>query len=376
MYRKIRDLLEAGQAVAVATVTASRGSTPREVGAKMLVVGEGQIVGTVGGGCGEAQVLWDAVRCLSEARPMMSIVDLTGEITEESPTNCGGIMDVFIDPMLPSDTARAGLSSARVAEILTQAMDAHEPVILATLVGSPDPVRFPMGIRAAVWSSRQEGIERLPAGPVILASATQAMAEHRSRRISVPIEGSGGDASVFLEVVALPEELVIVGAGHIAVPLARMAKILDFRVTVVDDRSAFANPARFPDADRVIAADIEKTLADLRVGPRTYLVLVTRGHALDQAALMQVIHQPAAYIGMIGSQRRVRAVFTHLRGMGVAEEHIQRLYAPIGLSIGAETPAEIAASILAELVAVRRKGRTSHRPGRPALPQTANDPGA
>jgi xanthine dehydrogenase accessory factor len=376
MYRKIRDLLQAGQAVAVATVTASRGSTPREVGAKMLVVGEGQIVGTVGGGCGEAQVLWDAVRCLSEARPMMSIVDLTGEITEESPTNCGGIMDVFIDPMLPCDTARAGLSSARVAEILTRAMDAHEPVILATLVSSPDPVRFPMGIRAAVWSSRQEGIERLPAGPVILESATQAMAEHRSRRISVPIGGSGVDASVFLEVVAPPEELVIVGAGHIAVPLARMAKILDFRVTVVDDRSAFANPARFPDADRVIAADIEKTLADLRVGPRTYLVLVTRGHALDQAALMQVIHQPAAYIGMIGSQRRVRAVFNYLRGMGVSEEHIQRVYAPIGLSIGAETPAEVAASILGELVAVRRKGRTSHRPGHPALPQTANDPDA
>lgn len=376
MYRKIRDLLQAGQAVAVATVTASRGSTPREVGAKMLVVGEGQIVGTVGGGCGEAQVLWDAVRCLSEARPMMSIVDLTGEITEESPTNCGGSMDIFIDPMLPCDTARAGLSSARVAEILAQAMDVHEPVTLATLVSSPDPVRFPVGIRAAVWSSRQEGIERLPAGPVILASATQAMAEHRSRRISVSIGGRGGDASIFLEVVAPPEELVIVGAGHIAVPLARMAKILDFRVTVVDDRSAFANPARFPEADRVIAADIEKTLADLRVGPRTYLVLVTRGHALDQAVLMQVIHQPAAYIGMIGSQRRVRAVFNHLRGMGVAEEHIQRVYAPIGLSIGAETPAEIAASILGELVAVRRKGRTSHRPGRPALLQTANDPDA
>jgi xanthine dehydrogenase accessory factor len=362
MYRKILDLLRAGQSVAVATVTASRGSTPREVGAKMLVVGEGQIAGTVGGGCGEAQVLWDAVRCLAEARPMLSVVDLTGEFAEDSPTNCGGIMEIFIDPMLPAESTRAGLSSARVAEILAQAMDTREPVLLATLIVTPDPIRFPIGIRAAVWSSRHEGVERLPGWPAILGLASEAIAEHRSRRIGVPVEGGAGAADVFLEVLGPPEELVIVGAGHIALPLHRMAKLLDFEVTVVDDRFAFANRARFPEADRVIAADIEKTVADLRVGPNTYLVLVTRGHTFDQAALMQVIHKPAAYVGMIGSRRRVRAVFDYLRGMGVAEEHIQRVHAPIGLRIGAETPAEIAASILAELVTVRRRSRTSHRP--------------
>jgi len=159
---------------------------------------------------------------------------------------------------------------------------------------------------------------------------------------------------------------VIVGAGHIAVPLARMAKVLDFQVTIIDDRSAFANRGRFPEADRVIAADIEKTVADLPIGPQTYLVLVTRGHTLDQAALMRVIHKPAAYIGMIGSQRRVRAVLDQLRRMGVAEEHIRRVYAPIGLRIGAETPAEIATSILAELVAVRRQARSSHRLSSPS----------
>jgi len=363
MYRRILDLLNAGQALAMATVTACRGSTPREVGAKMLVVGEGQILGTVGGGCGEAQVLCDAVRCLSEGRPMMSVVDLTGEITEDGPTRCGGIMEVFIDPLLPSDSARPGLSSTRVAEILVGALDARVPVVLATLVATPDPTCFPVGIRAAIWPSRHEGIGNLPGGPTILEQAAGAIAEHRSRRISIPVEGRAGEAAVFLEVVSPPEELVIVGAGHIAVPLARMAKVLDFEVTVIDDRSAFANRARFPEADRIIAADIGKTVADLAVGPTTYLVLITRGHTLDQAALMQVIHKPAAYIGMIGSQSRVRAVFDHLRAMGVAEERIQRVYAPIGLRIGAETPAEIATSILAELVAVRRKSPTSSRPG-------------
>ena len=328
----------------------------------MLVVGEGQITGTVGGGCGEAQVLWDAVRCLAEARPMMSVVDLTGELTEESPTYCGGIMEVFIDPMLPADPNRPGLSSLRVAEILVEAVERRDPLVLATLVATPDPARFPLGIRAAVWSGREEGVERLPGGARIRERASRAMAENRSGRISVNVEGATDEAAVFLEVLAPPEELVIVGAGHIAVPLARMATLLDFEVTVIDDRSAFANRVRFPEADRVIAADIEKTVADLPIGPNTYLVLVTRGHTLDQAALMRVVHKPAAYIGMIGSQRRVRAVLDHLRRMGVAEEHIQRVHAPIGLRIGAETPAEIATSILAELVAVRRKHRTAHRP--------------
>ena len=363
MYRKIRDLLNAGQSVAVATVIAARGSTPREVGAKMLVVGEGRIAGTVGGGCGEAQVLWDAVRCLAEARPMLSAVDLTGEMTEESPTNCGGIMEVFIDPMLPAESSRAGVSSVRVAEIASQALEAGEAVVLATLVATPDPFRFPIGTRAAVCPGRHEGVASLPDGPLVIERSGQAIAAHRSRCIAVPIQDGTGEATIFLEVVAPPEELVIVGAGHIAVPLARMAKVLDFRVTVLDDRAAFANRARFPEADRIIAADIGKTVAELQFGPTAYLVLVTRGHALDQAVLLQVIHQPVAYIGMIGSQRRVRVVLDWLRRMGVAEAHIQKVHAPIGLDIGAETPAEIAASILAELVAVRRTGRTSHRPG-------------
>jgi xanthine dehydrogenase accessory factor len=315
----------------------------------------------VGGGCGEAQVLWDAVRCLAETQPRLSVVDLTGEITEESPTHCGGIMEVFIDPMRPAEPERPGLSSLRVAEIFVEAVERREPVVLVTLVATPDAGRFPLGVRAAVWSGREEGVEWMPSGSHILERASRAIAECRSRRISVPVEGAAGEAAVFLEVLAPPEELVIVGAGHIAVPLARMAKLLDFEVTVIDDRSAFANRTRFPDADRVIAADIEKTVADLPIGARTYLVLVTRGHTLDQAALMRVIHKPAAYVGMIGSRRRVRAVLDHLRRMGVAEEYVQKVYAPIGLRIGAETPAEIATSILAELVAVRRKSRTAKR---------------
>jgi xanthine dehydrogenase accessory factor len=139
-----------------------------------------------------------------------------------------------------------------------------------------------------------------------------------------------------------------------------MAKLCDFRVTVVDDRGSFANRERFPEADRVIARDVEDAVQEIEVTPRSYLVLVTRAHAHDVYALRHLIHRDAAYIGMIGAQRRVWAVFKLLHDEGVPAEKLARVHAPIGVDIGAETPAEIAVSILAEMVNVRRRGPAPH----------------
>jgi len=157
--------------------------------------------------------------------------------------------------------------------------------------------------------------------------------------------------------VAPPPQLVVVGAGHIAVPLAKIGKLLEFEVTVLDDRSAFANVQRFPEADHVIAADIEKTLQDFPVTPQSHFVLVTRGHQLDEEALRCVLGRGAGYIGMIGSRRRVREVIRHLHELGFSQELTNEVYAPIGVDIGAETPAEIAVAIAAEIVNLRRGGR-------------------
>lgn len=163
---------------------------------------------------------------------------------------------------------------------------------------------------------------------------------------------------LFAELHAPAEQLLIFGAGHIAVPLAELGTTLGFAVTVLDDREEFASAARFPTAARVIVLDFNAPLEGLAMGPLTYVVLVTRAHKHDFDLLNTMLehdHQPR-YIGMIGSRRRVRAAFTALLDGGMPKHKLERVHAPVGLDIGAETPAEIAVSIAAELVRVRRGG--------------------
>lgn len=163
---------------------------------------------------------------------------------------------------------------------------------------------------------------------------------------------------LFAELHAPAEQLLIFGAGHIAVPLAELGTTLGFAVTVVDDRDEFATVTRFPTAARVTLLDFDAPLKDLTIGPLTYVVLVTRAHKHDfdlLNAILQLNQQPR-YIGMIGSRRRVRAAFKALLEAGMPKEKLAHVHAPVGLDIGAETPAEIAVSIAAELVRVRRGG--------------------
>ena len=166
------------------------------------------------------------------------------------------------------------------------------------------------------------------------------------------------DLVLYVERVAPPTDLVIVGAGHIAQPLSRVGKLLGFRVVVIDDRPDFARRERFPEADRVLVADFDDPFADVPIGPRSHVVLVTRGHRYDYdcaRALARAGAEPA-YLGMIGSRRRIRAAFEQLAGEGFDRDWLARIHAPIGLDIEAETPAEIAIAIGAEMVLVRRGG--------------------
>jgi xanthine dehydrogenase accessory factor len=191
---------------------------------------------------------------------------------------------------------------------------------------------------------------------VLIEQSAVRLNEERSKL--EPVESGSGKAEVFFEVMPAPPKLIVVGAGHIAVPLVKMARILDYYIVVIDDRMLFANRERFPDADEVIVGDMAETVKGLDVTPSSYVVLITRGHAYDEPCLRELIHRPAKYIGMIGSRRRIKACFERFRlEEKIAEELIQRVHAPIGLDIGTETPEEIALAILAEVVKVRRGGR-------------------
>ena len=182
------------------------------------------------------------------------------------------------------------------------------------------------------------------------------------------LEAKGGaDAyEVMVEVVEAPVTLLIIGGGHIGLSLATIGAHVGFSVAVMDDREMYANAERFPMADFVKAGEFTQMIADFPIGTNTYIVMVSRGHKQDETALRAVVNRGAGYVGMIGSKRRVSTVLRHLAEEGFATEALERVYTPIGFDIGAETPEEIAVSIMAEIIAVRRGG--SGRPMREGRP--------
>ena len=199
----------------------------------------------------------------------------------------------------------------------------------------------------------------------VLKEAEARLKEEKSKLVSLELPEAGGKVEIFFEVLPAPPKLIVVGCGHIAVPLAKLAKVLDFYVTVLDDRILFANRERFPDADDVRVGDMAAMLKEMSITPSTYIVLITRGHKYDELCLREIIHSSAKYIGMIGSRRRIQACFQRFREEEkIADEVIQRVYAPIGLDIGTETPEEIALSIMAEIVKVRRGGKAKSLSGK------------
>lgn len=360
LWQQLIDDLEQGETVAMATIVRRKGSVPREVGAKMLVHRGGAISGTVGGGCGEAEVWRGALNVIDTGRPTTVQVDLTEEIALESQGVCGGIFDVFIQPW--HNTPLSDQPSMRqMAQAISEALDGERASALLTVIAAGQPWRARIGQTMLVREDGDRlGTLSLPDAPVDLPAqlvqvARQAIAAGKPR-----IEKIGGPenawAEVFVEPFLPPPVLLIAGAGHIAAPLAALAHLMGYSVSVTDDRASFANRERFPDAKRLLVGDIEATLRDYPITPRTAIVLVTRAHAHDVQGLRAIIDAPAAYIGMIGSQRRVWAVFKLLHDEGVPAEKLLRVRAPIGLDLGGGTPEEIALAIMSEITLLRRGG--------------------
>lgn len=241
---------------------------------------------------------------------------------------------------------------------LLSSIETGRSVALILIVKASGAYAPALGDRALVWldgaSSADLGLGAL--GARIVAEARQCLSLRRPQLLTY--DEPDGQLEVFVEVQRRPPTLIIVGAGHVAVPLAQLGKLIDFEVVVLDDRPQYANKQRFPMADRVLAQPFQQTLRDWPVDNDTYIVLVTRGHSHDVACLLEVIDSPARYIGMIGSKRRIKGVFELLtREQGLSPDKFERVYAPIGLDIGAESPAEIAVGIIAEIINVYRGGR-------------------
>jgi len=245
------------------------------------------------------------------------------------------------------------------AEQLVEINNQGAAAVLATVVETQGNISVAPGAKCLVRDGAVQGQtigdERVV--EAIVRESAERLRLEKSQLVTLDLGAADGKLEVFFEVMPAPPKLIVVGAGHIAVPLVKIAKVLDFYVTVIDDRLLYANRERFPDADEVLVGDMAATLKKMTITPSFYIVLITRGHAYDEPCLRVVLPSQAKYIGMIGSRRRIKACFQRFRDQDkISEELIQRVYASFGLEITTETPAEIALSILAEVIKVRRGG--------------------
>lgn len=301
------EILRGDEAVVLATVVEAKGSTPRETGAKMIVRRSGQIFGTIGGGAGEAKTIRAALNVFENGAKQIVEIDLT---TIEAEGVCGGKMQILLE-LWEGET-----SLALVNQIL-QNLENGKTAILATSLNQQISPRL-----LAVNESPPENafVERLESPPVLL----------------------------------------IIGAGHVAVELAKIASNLDFEILLQDERSEWANKEKYPTVKEFLTESVEIALEQID-DRKLFVALLTRGYEYDLKALQTVLRgeNPCIYLGMIGSERRVRMVFRELEQQGFSENQLAQIRAPIGLKIGALTPAEIAVSIAAELIYVRRETKNT-----------------
>ncbi|MHB8381212.1 MAG: XdhC family protein [Candidatus Binataceae bacterium] len=351
--------LEAGTSFALATVINVRGSTPREIGAKMIVRIDGQF-GTIGGGCGEAEVFRKARILLDEGQgARLTEVDLTGDFDQKEIGTCGGIMDVFVDIWKPG-------SDLDIARRLYDAAAHSRPAALVTLVDPGTAAAGKIGARAVLDPAAGDASAPIEIAPRAImqlgarardgAAVLVEVSENGGANPVTRIESTGAPR-LFVDPVSGAQRLVIAGAGHIAQPLAALGSMLGFHVTVIDDRASFANRERFPAADEIVVRPFGPAVEALNLDRHCYLVSVTRGHSFDEDVILTALRMSrGAFIGMIGSRRRVKATLDRIGAMGIAPELLDQVHAPLGIDIAAETPEEIALSIISEIVRERRSG--------------------
>jgi len=343
IVQEVISSLESEPRVMLATIIATSGSTPASSFSKMMVKDGGLVsVGTVGGGCMEGDVLAAAQRLHVSGKAEILAFHLTEDEYVQG-LICGGTAHVLIEPMTRSDVPWL--------EALAERRREGEDCVLATFIKTDGVIqkRALMVPNPSGWNPDDLETLRDIIGIEPSQDLHKALNRHQTRRITT----AGGE--LILEPIAGIPALVIFGGGHVSKHLSKAASLAGFRVTVVDDREQYANPGRFPEAARTIALPFDQAVKELAVSSSTFIVIVTRGHRSDEEILEQVILTEAGYIGMIGSKRKVLATYQNLMERGVPADELRRVFAPVGLEIGAVTAEEIAISIVAQLIRVRRR---------------------
>jgi xanthine dehydrogenase accessory factor len=339
------DLASTGADFAVATVVRTLGSTPQVVGAKLIVTAaeKSRADGTLGGGCVEADAILAAREVLAHGGRSLRAYELTEDLAWNTGLVCGGTMWI-----LAEQGSDACGGDRRIAERLASAAAGGAPVAVAT--------RLRREGRGFAFDGRMFVGADEPAvgtiGDADLDARVVELAREQLRHGTSRVTSLDETHDLLIEPVASRPRLVIAGGGHVAAAIARQAQLLDFDVTVLEDRPEFSNPERFGGA-AVVNGDVPQSIGSVDYGWNSYLVIATRGHKLDADCVIAAAKTDVRYIGLLGSRRKTVLIATRLREEGVPEDRIAAVHAPVGLDLGGRTPAEIALSVLAEITAAR-----------------------
>ena len=330
LFEKILASSKADQPAVMVTVIAESGSTPRGLGARMLIGKEGRLCGTIGGGAVEYKAEQLAKEAVNEGRSYTKSFTLRRNEVEDLGMICGGNVGVYFQYITPSK------KTEELMERILDAFSLYEDTWLITDISSEESWR--MDIYTKGSSRYPLGLGSEDMEKVISSGACQTEA---------------GGHRYFTEPLAAGSRVLVFGGGHIAQELIPVLTRIDFRCVVFEDRADFARPELFPGAEQVIQGDFEKISDSLEIRSSDYVVVLTRGHAFDYNVQEQVLRNKTAYVGVVGSKTKVAAVQKRLLEAGVSKERIAEVHSPIGLKIGAKSPSEIAISIAGELIQIR-----------------------
>jgi len=333
--------LKLGSPVIIATIINQQGSLPRHVGAKMVICPDGQYYGTIGGSLLEAITIKEAKSCLESRQSKLVDFDLSGHRSGASGMICGGKATVLLD-YIESVEENVFLFS-----VYLNAINKGKEFILLTSFKGTD--NMPSVINRCLVLDDGNVVGKSP-----VSGQSQEYILEEIRGFTSPGVLHVNDLRIVIDPIRRVKTVFCFGAGHVAVPTAHLASLVGFRVVVVDDREEYSCRERFQDACEVrVIKDFDNALGNLDIDEDSFIVIVTRGHEFDHVVLEQALTKNAGYIGMISSRNKRDVIFQALRAKGFTQDELDRVHSPIGLDIGAETPEEIAVSIVGELIAVR-----------------------